>query len=245
MNTRVSEWKGIDWQRVNIELKLLQAKLYKALKDNASSDEIRKIHNTIITSFSARAYAIRKITSSKGRKTPGIDGKLYTTDEQKWEAIKLLKAFNRNTYRAKPVKRVWIPKGDGTLRPLGIPAIYDRAVQTLYSFILDVHQENTANARSFGFRRGRSAKQAIEYAWLLSSGKKRFIMAVDVKKAYGSVSHQWLRSNLPISRTVIEQWLKAGVLDKSQLSVDHLESLREVLFHRSYLIWLWMESKTK
>lgn len=76
------------------------------MKNNASIDEIRKIHNAIKTSFSARAYAVRKVTSSKGRKTPGVDGKIYVTDEQKWEAVQMLKVFNSTTYKAKPVKRV-------------------------------------------------------------------------------------------------------------------------------------------
>lgn len=49
------------------------------------------------------------------------------------------------------------------MRPLGIPTMFDRAVQTLYNFVLDVHQEHSADPRSFGFRRGRSPKQAINY----------------------------------------------------------------------------------
>merc|ERR1712224_274376 len=105
-------------------------------------------------------------------------------------------------------------------RPLGISTIYDRTVQTLFNFIVDVHQEHSADVRSFGFRIGRSAKQAISYAWLLASGKKRFLMKVDVKKAYDSVSHDWILKNIPIERNVLVQWLKSGVLEKGQLTVD-------------------------
>lgn len=84
-----------------------------------------------------------------------------------------------------------------------------------------MHQEHTADVRSFGFRIGRSAKQAITYAWLLASGKKRFLMKVDVKKAYDSVSHDWILRNIPIERNVLVQWLKSGVLEKGQLTVDN------------------------
>lgn len=221
MDNKISKWKGINWKHVNSKLKLLQAVLYKALIDGASNSEVRKIHNRILNSFAARAYAIRKITTSKGRKTPGIDGIIYATDEQKYNAVTELKLFNSHTYRAKSVKRVWIPKANSSkMKPLGIPTMYDRSIQTLYSFILDVHQEHNADIRSFGFRIGRSVKQAISYAWLLASNKKRFIMTVDVTKAYDSVSHNWILSIIPINRLVLLQWLKAGVLEKGNLTVD-------------------------
>jgi len=108
--------------------------------------------------------AVRRITTNGGRKTAGVDGILYTTAEQKIQAVIELGNFNAGKYRANPVKRVLIPKGNGDTRPLGIPTIRDRSIQMLYNFILDVHQEHDANARSFGFRKGRSAKQAIQYA---------------------------------------------------------------------------------
>ena len=218
---RISSWKEIDWKQALADLKALQAELYKALKNNESKSEIWKIHNRMKASFSVRALAVRKVVTGKGGKTSGVDGNIYTTDAQKLSAVRKLKHFNGKTYEASPVKRVWIPKSDGTLRPLGIPTIYDRTVQTLFNFIVDVHQEHTADVRSFGFRIGRSAKQAITYAWLLASGKKRFLMKVDVKKAYDSVSHDWILRNIPIERNVLVQWLKSGVLEKGQLTVDN------------------------
>jgi len=91
---------------VDAELKALQAILQKALKDNVPETEIRKIHNSIITSFAARAYAVRRITTNKGKKTPGFDNILYTTDEQKYQAVEDLGSFNSSKYRASPVRRV-------------------------------------------------------------------------------------------------------------------------------------------
>lgn len=209
-------WNDVDWRRANNELKTLQAKLYKAIRDQASKEEVRRIHNAIIQSFAARALAVRRITTNGGRKTAGIDGILYTTAEQKIQAVIELGNFNAGKYRANPVKRVLIPKGNGDTRPLGIPTIRDRSIQMLYNFILDVHQEHGANARSFGFRKGRSAKQAIQYAWVLSSGSKRWIMSVDVKKAYDRVNHEWILKNMPIDSRVVRQWLKAGAVDNGK-----------------------------
>lgn len=125
--------------------------------------EIDKIHNSITNSFSARAIAVRKVTTNSGKKTPGIDNIIWTSEAQKMEAVEKLRAITNN-YQCRPVRRVYIKKAGGVaLRPLGIPTMTDRSVQTLFNFILDVHQEHTANPRSFGFRIGRSAKQAVNY----------------------------------------------------------------------------------
>lgn len=216
MNGRITLWREVDWKLAYATLKKLQANLYKSLKNGEPTD---KIHRQILTSFSVRAIAVRKVTSNAGGKTCGVDNILWTTDEAKFEAIKALGALN-NSYEAKPVKRIWIPKADGkTMRPLGIPTMFDRAVQTLYNFVLDVHQEHSADPRSFGFRRGRSPKQAINYVWTLVSGAgKRFLLSVDIAKAYDSVSHEWLLANIPINRKVLRQWLKASVDDRGNLT---------------------------
>lgn len=215
---KITLWKEIDWKLAYTTLKELQAKLYKSLKNGEPTG---KIHLQIVTSFSARAVAIRTVTSNAGGKTRGVDNILWTTDSAKFDAIKALGDLD-NSYAAKSVKRVWIPKADGkTMRPLGIPTMFDRAVQTLYNFVLDVHQEHNANPRSFGFRRGRSPKQAINYVWKLASGAgKRFLLSVDIAKAYDSVSHKWLLANIPINRKVLKQWLKASINDKGNLTTN-------------------------
>jgi len=87
-------------------LKRLQAKLYEALKNNVNMSEIQRIHNEILTSFGARALAVRRVTSNKGGKTSGIDKVLWTRDEQKYTAIMKLGNQNWSKYKASPVKRV-------------------------------------------------------------------------------------------------------------------------------------------
>lgn len=207
-------WKKINWKNAEESLKANQAKLYKALKDGADNKEIADIHNNIVTSFYGRALAVRRVTQNSGGKTPGIDKEIWKTDEQKYNALKALSRIGVD-YQAKPVRRVWITKADGTKnRPLGIPTMFDRSVQTLFNFILDVHQEHKANPRSFGFRRGRNAKQALNYAWKLCSGAgKRYVLKVDVKKAYDSVSHNWMLENIPIKKKFLKEWLKAGIIE--------------------------------
>lgn len=217
---KISDWKRVNWKSANGELKSLQAKLFEALKRGASKSEVLRIHNEILRSFSVVAVAVRKVTSNKGRRTRGIDKVLWERDEQKYNAILALKSIKWNEYKADPIRRVWIPKPGktGEKRPLGIPTMTDRAAQTLWNFILDVHQEMNANPRSFGFRIGRSPKQAINYAWTLTSGAgKRQILKVDIRKAYDTVNHKWVVENVPMNRHVLEQWIKAGIIDKGKL----------------------------
>jgi RNA-directed DNA polymerase len=222
---KISDWKMIDWRKASAELKRLQAKLYEALKNNVNMSEIQRIHNEILTSFGARALAVRRVTSNKGGKTSGIDKVLWTRDEQKYTAIMKLGNQNWSKYKASPVKRVWIPKAGNTSekRPLGIPTIKDRVAQTIWNFILDVHQEHNANPRSFGFRIGRSAKQAITYAWILTSGAgKRELLKIDIRKAYDRVNHTWLLNNVPMHKSVLREWIKTGIIDNKTIELPEM-----------------------
>jgi RNA-directed DNA polymerase len=83
----------------------------------------------------------------------------------------------------------------------------DRALQTLYNMTLDVHQESKSEPRSFGFRKGTSAKQAIGYIHKITGGyaQKRSILSVDIKGAYDNVSHKWLLENLPMNKHILKQ----------------------------------------
>ena len=220
MGNKISDWKKVNWKSASEELKTLQAKLFEALKRGASKSEVLRIHNEMLRSFSVVAMAVRKVTSNKGRRTRGIDNILWERDEQKYNAILALKSIKWNEYKADPIRRVWIPKPGktGEKRPLGIPTMKDRAAQTLWNFILDVHQEMNANPRSFGFRIGRSPKQAINYAWTLTSGAgKREILKVDIRKAYDTVNHKWIVENVPINSHVLKQWIKAGIIENGKL----------------------------
>ena len=80
------------------------------------------------------SLAVRKVTSNRGKITPGVDGVILDSPAKKIEAINLVK--NLKGYKASPVRRGYIPKPDGKRRPLGIPTVKDRIVQTLYLFAL-------------------------------------------------------------------------------------------------------------
>src|SRR5699024_3168403 len=104
-------------------------------------------------SFYAKALAVKRVTSNRGKNTAGVDHELWLTPAAKWKAIQNLK---RRGYQPKPLRRVYIPKKDGKkMRPLSIPTMTDRAMQTLYKFSLEPLAETYSDPNSYGFRIGR------------------------------------------------------------------------------------------
>jgi len=182
--------------------------------ENAQNSMIKKMSR----SFDLRALAVRKVLSNKGKRTSGIDKVLWARDSDKIEAINQLS--NQKHYHAMPVKRVMIPKANGSLRPLGIPTMADRAMQALWGFILDVYQESSANDRSFGFRKARNAGQAVSYIHSLCSrnrGTMRLVLKCDIEKFYDTINHDWILANIKaIPAHIMREWLKSGVIDNGK-----------------------------
>jgi RNA-directed DNA polymerase len=206
-------WTQIDWAVARADLAGLQYEVLKAFK-SGNMTEVRHAQNKLIRSFSARCLAVRKATSNKGKNTYGIDRVLYNTDDLKFEAVKEIK--NLKNYVASPVRRVYIPKSDGSLRPLGIPTMKDRVVQTLFLFALEPIVEEQADARSYGFRPYRSVQDCATYLHLIfasSTGRKRYVLDADVEKFFDSVSHKWLLDNVPLDKKILASFLKAGFLE--------------------------------
>ncbi|MFH0968416.1 MAG: reverse transcriptase N-terminal domain-containing protein [Methanobacteriota archaeon] len=123
----------------------------------------KRLQSALEHSFYAKLLAVRKVTQTRGKRTPGIDGELLLTPTEKMRAALQL---GKKEYHAKPLKRIFIPKpGKITKRPLSIPTIFDRATQALYAICLQPFAETLVDDRSFGFRIFRRAQDACEYAF--------------------------------------------------------------------------------
>jgi RNA-directed DNA polymerase len=207
------QYKSINWKQCHLELLNHQHEILKAFR-LGNKRLVLQLQNRLAMSFAARALAVRKITSNKGKNTPGIDNVILDTDELKLECINNLKYLK--DYVALPVKRIYIAKEDGSRRPLGIPTCFDRAVQTLYSFALDPIVEEISCERAYGFRIGRSLHDCATYLFLALAqifAPRRYILCADISKFFDTVSHEWLINNVPIEGRLLKQFLKAGFID--------------------------------
>jgi RNA-directed DNA polymerase len=214
--TLTHQWETIDWALAENYVNRLQTRIAKATVAG-SKNKAKRLQYLLTHSFYAKAYAVKKVTSNKGKSTSGVDRKLWSTSAAKMKAVL---ALTDKHYRAKPLRRVFIEKkGKNKLRPLGIPTMYDRAMQTLYSLALEPIAEISADAISFGFRRGRSAKDACEQIFCVLARKcsPTWILEGDIKGCFDNINHDWLQENIPMDKRIMKQFLKSGFIYKGNL----------------------------
>jgi RNA-directed DNA polymerase len=192
----------------------LQARIVKATQEK-KMEKVRSLQWTLTHSFSAKAIAVRRVTENRGRKTPGIDGKTWSTPKEKSQAITKLR---RRGYYPLPVKRIYIPKANGKKRPLGIPTMHDRAMQALYLLGLDPVAETMADQTSYGFRAKRGAADAIASCFhkLAKRDAPQWIMEGDIQACFDCIDHTWLLNHVPMDKQILGKWLKAGYKEKGQ-----------------------------
>ena len=212
---KVEDWASIDWNKARAYVKKLQMRIVKAQQEGHYS-KVKTLQWLLTHSFYAKALAVKRVTSNRGKNTAGVDHELWLTPEAKFKAINKLK---RRGYRPQPLKRVYIPKKNGKLRPLSIPTMTDRAMQTLYMFALEPLAETYGDPNSYGFRIGRSTHDAIEQCFTdLNKGKSpEWILEGDIKGCFDHISHEWLMENIPMDTQVLQKWLKCGFVDTKQL----------------------------
>ena len=153
-----SAWDAVDWRTIEDNVRRLQARIVKAVQQK-KWNKVKALQHLLTHSASGKLLAVRRVTVNDGRKTPGVDGELWDTPHKKLQGVTSLTARG---YRPMPLRRIYIPKANGKLRPLGIPTMRDRAMQALYLLALDPVAETTADQNSYGFRQGRSCADAIE-----------------------------------------------------------------------------------
>lgn len=210
------QWKNIDWRGIQDNVNRIQTRIAKATINN-DWRKVKQLQRLLVNSFPAKALSVKTVVTNRGKKTPGVDGVIW---EQPYEKMIAINNLTSKNYKAKPLKRVEIDKGkgDGSTRPLGIPTMFDRAMQKLWDLALSPIAETKADTNSFGFRLNRSSQDAREQIFnvLASSQNATWILDADIKGFFDNLSHDWLMENIPMDKDILREFLKCGVVIKGE-----------------------------
>jgi RNA-directed DNA polymerase len=211
------EWETIPWRKLEVKVFKLQKRIYQASL-RGDTRLVHRLQRLLVKSWSAKALAVRKVSQdNQGKKTAGVDGVKALKPSERLELVAKLEIKSSK----KPTRRVWIPKsGTDEKRPLGIPVMWDRALQALLKLVIDPEWEAKFEPNSYGFRPGRSAHDAIEAIHTAICQKTKYVLDADIAKCFDRINHQKLLAKLntfPLFARVIKQWLTSGVLDEGKL----------------------------
>lgn len=214
------KWSSIDWPTIELKVKSLQLRIAKAVQEGRHN-KAKALQWLLTHSYYAKLLAIRRVTQNTGSKTAGVDKVIWRSDVQKMKAVAQL---NRRNYKTLPLRRIYIPKKNGKLRPLSIPSMRCRAMQALHLLALEPIAEMIADKNSYGFRPKRSCADAIEQCFIALSMKRcaKWILECDIKSCFDEISHEWLLNHSPMDRTILKKWLEAGYIEQQQLKATTL-----------------------
>jgi RNA-directed DNA polymerase len=209
------QWKTIDWNRAKEIVNNLQSRIASAAK-NKDWKKVSQLSRLLTRSFYAKLLAVRKVSENKGSRTPGVDGILWPSQADKMRAALQLKSKG---YHARPLTRKYIQKKNGKLRPLSIPTLHDRAMQTLHALALSAVESATGDKTSFGFKPYRSTKDAYAYlhTCLSKNNAPMWIVEGDIRACFDEINHDWILKNTPMNKQVLREFLKSGYVENFHL----------------------------
>ena len=209
------QWEAIAWQAIVPQVLRLQMRIAKAVREGRWG-KAKCLQWLLTHSYAAKLLAVRRVTQNAGRKTAGVDGIVWRAAAQK---LKAARSLQRRRYQTLPLRRIYIPKKNGKLRPLGIPAMSCRAMQALHLQALEPIAETLADPNSYGFRLKRSTADAIGQCFNALGGKHsaEWIFEADIKACFDRLDHTWLQDHIPMDKLILGKWLAAGYMEEGSV----------------------------
>jgi RNA-directed DNA polymerase len=213
---RHTDWTRVNWRKVNRQVSNLRQRIFRATQ-TGDHKKVRSLQKLMLRSHANTLLSVRRVTQiNVGKNTAGVDKLVVKTPAARAQLVEQLSTTQ--PWRAKPARRVYIPKANGKLRPLGIPTIIDRCLQAKVKTALEPYWEAKFEGSSYGFRPGRGCHDAIEKIYRLArpNMRKKWVVDADIKGCFDNIDHQYLLDTIgPIpGRELIKRWLKAGYVDK-------------------------------
>ena len=216
------EWRQVDWRQVETDVRRLRQRIFTA-SQAGDLKRVRSLQKLMLRSYANTLQSVRRVTErNAGRLSAGVDGEVVLTPEAKMQLANRIQ-HRAEPFKAMPVRRVYIPKpGSRKRRPLGIPVVVDRVHQARAVNALEPEWEARFEPRSYGFRPGRGCHDAIQAIYEVVKGKspkRQWVLDADLAGAFDRIAHDHILSQLGSfpARGMIEQWLKAGVVEQGRL----------------------------
>jgi RNA-directed DNA polymerase len=184
-----TDWNTIHWRKANRTVRNLRHRIFRAAQEG-NLKKVRSLQKLMLKSYSNRLVSVRRVAQiNAGKNTPGMDKLVIKTPAARGRMVDTLAHYT--LWKAKPARRVYIPKANNKLRPLGIPVVQDRCLQAMVKNALEPFWEAKFEGSSYGFRPGRSGHDAIEKIFVLArpNKTKKWILDADIRGAVRRDSH--------------------------------------------------------